>query len=465
MVLETSESRRDKFPIPGSVSMILGLLGAAGHEAYIAGGAVRDMLLGLVPHDFDISSSCSPDVTAKVLAGAGIRYLDNASVHGTVTAILEDGNIEITTFRVDGKYSDLRRPDSVTFAGSIEEDVRRRDFTVNSLYMDKDGTVRDITGGIKDLEAGLIRTVGDPEERFGEDALRILRAMRFSSRFGFRIDDETFAAMEKCAGELKQISAERIASELTGIVCGKDAPAVIRRCWKILSVIIPEIAVCHGFDQHSKFHDRDCLEHTLDVLGGIPLEQNEGSQPSRDPVLAMAALFHDLGKPECFKLDLNGTGHMKGHPETGKRIALRVLAGLRYPQAFVREVCTLVEFHDIFTPNDKSAVHRFLCACGPELYEKLKILQKADIMAHSELGKKRLARLKYMSGLADELKREGAVYQAKDLEISGNDIISLGCPEGPEVGNVLEMLFEKYLAGEIVNDRDELQKTAKDIIC
>ncbi|MBE7070219.1 MAG: CCA tRNA nucleotidyltransferase [Ruminococcaceae bacterium] len=465
MVLETSESRRDKFPIPGSVSMILGLLGAAGHEAYIAGGAVRDMLLGLVPHDFDISSSCSPDVTAKVLAGAGIRYLDNASVHGTVTAILEDGNIEITTFRVDGKYSDLRRPDSVTFAGSIEEDVRRRDFTVNSLYMDKDGTVRDITGGIKDLEAGLIRTVGNPEERFGEDALRILRAMRFSSRFGFRIDDETFAAMEKCAGELKQISAERIASELTGIVCGKDAPAVIRRCWKILSVIIPEIAVCHGFDQYSKFHDRDCLEHTLDVLGGIPLEQNEGSQPSRDPVLATAALFHDLGKPECFKLDLNGTGHMKGHPEAGKRIALRVLTGLRYPQAFVREVCTLVEFHDIFTPNDKSAVHRFLCACGPELYEKLKILQKADIMAHSELGKKRLARLEYMSELADELKREGAVYQAKDLEISGNDIISLGCPEGPEVGNVLEMLFEKYLAGEIVNDRDELQKTAKDIIC
>lgn len=465
MVLETSESRRDKFPIPGSVSMILGLLGAAGHEAYIAGGAVRDMLLGLVPHDFDISSSCSPDVTAKVLAGAGIRYLDNASVHGTVTAVLEDGNIEITTFRVDGKYSDLRRPDSVTFAGSIEEDVRRRDFTVNSLYMDKDGTVRDITGGIKDLEAGLIRTVGDPEERFGEDALRILRAMRFSSRFGFRIDDETFAAMEKCAGELKQISAERIASELTGIVCGKDAPAVIRRCWKILSVIIPEIAVCHGFDQHSKFHDRDCFEHTLDVLGGIPLEQNEGSQPSRDPVLAMAALFHDLGKPECFKLDFNGTGHMKGHPEAGKRIALRVLNGLRYPQAFVREVCTLIEFHDVYTPREMTEVHRFLCALGPENYGKLKILQKADIMAHSELGRKRIARLEYMSDIAEDLKQSGAVYRVKDLEIDGKDIISLGCPEGPRVGTVLDLLFEKYLSGEIVNNRDELLKTAKDIIC
>ncbi|MCR5287847.1 MAG: HD domain-containing protein [Saccharofermentans sp.] len=464
MVFEASERRTDKFPIPASVSMILGLFEASGHEAYIAGGAVRDMLLGLVPHDFDISSSCSPDVTAAILAGSGIRYLDNASAHGTVTAVLEDGNIEITTFRVDGKYSDLRRPDSVTFAGSIEEDVRRRDFTVNSLYMDKDGTVRDITGGISDLEAGLIRTVGDPEERFGEDALRILRAMRFASRFGFRIEDGTFAAMEKCADELRKISSERIAAELSGIICGKDAPGVIRRCWKILSVIIPEIALCHGFDQHSQFHDRDCLEHTLDVLEGIPLEEKEGSQPSRDLILAMSALLHDLGKPECFKLDLNGMGHMKGHPEASRRIAGRVLTELKYPAAFTRDVCKLVAFHDIFTPQDKSAVHRFLCELGPELYGKLKILQRADIMAHSELGRKRIRRLEYMSEIADGLMESGAVFAVKDLEISGSDVISLGCPEGPEVGKILNRLFERYLAGEISNKREILIKSVKEMI-
>ncbi len=464
MVSGVNEQRRGNYPIPSSVSMILGLLESSGYEAYIVGGAVRDMLLGLNPHDFDISSSSYPDETIRVLEAAGIRHIDNASVHGTVTAITDEGNIEITAFRVDGEYSDLRRPDSVRFTRSIEEDVRRRDFTVNSLYMEKDGSVKDITGGTEDLENGIIRTVGDPEERFGEDALRILRAMRFASRFGFQIEDDTFAAMEKCAGELNRISAERIATELTGIVCGMHASSVIRRCWKIMSVIIPEIALCHGFDQRTKFHDRDCLEHILTVLDGIPLEEHEGARPSRDPVLAMAALLHDLGKPECFRINANGVAHMKGHPEAGRRISERVLTGLKYPKRFTEEVCRLVEFHDVYTPPERPAVHKVLCKVGPDLYEKLKVLQKADIMAHSELGRKRLEKLEYMSVIADELKQSGAVFASKDLEISGDDIIALGCPKGPEVGKILDALFERYLAGDITNSRDLLIKSAKEMI-
>lgn len=444
--------------------MILGILESSGNEAYIVGGAVRDMLLGLTPHDFDISSSCSPDVTMKVLSDAGIRHLDNASIHGTVTAVTEEGNIEITTYRVDGSYSDMRRPDSVIFTRSIEEDVKRRDFTINALYMEKDGTVKDITGGVRDLEKGVIRTVGNPEERFGEDALRILRAMRFASRFGLEIEEQTFRAMEKCADELNRISAERIASELTGIVCGADAPAVIRRCWKILSVIIPEIAVCRGFDQQTKFHDRDLLEHILAVLDGIPLEKHEGAVPSRDPVLAMSALLHDLGKPECFRINANGVAHMKGHPEAGRRIAERVLTELRYPKRFTAEVCKLVELHDTFTLPERTAVHRFLCKCGPELYEKLKVLQKADILAHSDLGQRRLEKLEYMSEIAEELKASGAVYSASELDITGDDLISLGCPKGPEVGRILDILFEKYLSGEISNIREILLESAKETV-
>lgn len=444
--------------------MILGLLEASGHEAYIVGGAVRDMLLGFVPHDFDISSSCSPDVTMKVLSDAGIRHIDNASIHGTVTAVTDEGNIEITTFRVDGEYSDLRRPDTVRFTGKIEEDVKRRDFTVNALYLDKEGRVKDITGGTSDLEKGIIRTVGDPEERFGEDALRILRAMRFASRFGFEIEDKTFEAMEKCSVELRKISSERIATELTGIVCGACSPAVIRRCWKVLSVIIPEIAVCHGFDQQTKFHDRDCLEHILAVLDGIPTEKHEGSVPSKDPVLAMSALLHDLGKPECFRINANGVAHMKGHPEAGARIAERVLTELKYPKRFTADVCKLVAFHDVYTPPERTAVHKFLCKTGPDLYEKLKVLQKADIMAHSELGKMRLEKLEYMSEIAEELKKSGAVYSPSGLEITGKDIIGLGCPEGPEVGRVLDRLFEKYIKGEVANKRELLLESVKEII-
>ena len=451
------------FSLPGYVLKVLGLLEASGNEAYVAGGAVRDMLLDLTPHDFDIASSSSPEITAKVLSDAGIRFIDNASVHGTVTAVMPEGNIEITTFRVDGKYTDMRRPDSVLFAGSIEEDVRRRDFTVNSLYMDKEGNVKDITGGIADLEKGLIRTVGDPEERFGEDALRILRAMRFSSRFGFAIEDKTFEAMEKCAFELKNISAERIASELTGIVCGMYAPAVIRRCWRILAVIIPEIGVCHGFDQKSRYHNMDVLEHTLAVLEGIPAEKKDGAMPTKDPVLAMAALLHDLGKPECFRLGTDGIGHMKGHPEAGRKIAERVLTELRYPQRFTRDVCTLVALHDVFTPCERPAVHKLLCICGPDLYKKLAVLQEADILAHTEAGRARLTKLEYMKEIADELIESGAVYAVKDLEISGDDIIALGCPKGPEVGRILDILFEKYVSGEIVNSREILLKSAKDI--
>lgn len=464
MVSERDESTADDYRIPGSVLTVLGLLESAGYEAYIAGGAVRDMLLGYIPHDFDISSSCSPDITSKILAVSGIKTIDNASVHGTVTAVMPDGNIEITTYRVDGKYSDLRRPDSVLFTKSIEEDVRRRDFTINSLYMDKDCNVRDITGGTEDLKAGLIRTVGDPEERFGEDALRILRALRFASRYGFRIEDKTFTAMEKCAGELYKISAERIASELTGIVCGMNSPEVIRRGWKILSVVIPEIAVCHGFDQKSKFHDRDVLEHTLAVLDGIPSEKKDESLPAKDPVLAMAALLHDLGKPECFRINANGVGHMKGHPEAGRKIAERVLTELKYPRRFTCDVCTLVALHDVYTPPEKSAVHKLLCLCGPDLYDRLKILQKADILAHSELGMERLAKLEYMSEIADGLKKSGAVYAVKDLRITGEDVISLGCPKGPEVGKILDELFAKYISGGVENERDALLRVLKDII-
>ena len=445
--------------IPDYVSSILGLLEKEGHMAYVAGGAVRDIVLGTVPHDYDVATSARPEETLDIFRRAGLDYYDNGIKHGTVTAITSDGNVEVTTFREDGSYSDLRRPDEVSFKTTIEEDVRRRDFTINAMYMDADGVIHDPEGGQQDAAKHIIRTVGDPVARFEEDALRILRGIRFCSRLGFDIEPETLLAMETHCEELKKISGERIAAELTGIVTGKFAPQAIRTGWKVMSVIIPEIAVCRGFDQKSVFHDRDVLEHTLDVLSEIPFIEGQG----RDPELAMAALFHDLGKPECFVLE-DGEGHMKGHPLVSEKIAERVLTGLKCSKQFITNVCLLVRLHDTYLKPDRVTVHRFMCQYPMEILTKLKVLQRADILAHSPLGLNRLKRLDELNQISEDLKASGAIFDTTNLAIDGRDIISLGAKEGPVIGEILSQVFELYLDGKCPNSKEALIVEAKKLI-
>lgn len=446
--------------IPSYVSEILKLLESSGYDAFVAGGAVRDIVLGKNPHDYDIATSAKPSETVEVFKAAGIDFFDNAARHGTVTAVMPEGNLEITTFREDGSYTDLRRPDDVVFKNTIEEDVRRRDFTINAMYMDSAGRVYDPEGGQDDCAKSLIRTVGDPELRFGEDVLRILRGVRFSASLGFEIEQKTFLAMEAHAEELKSISGERIATELNGIVTGKYASQAIRKCWKILSVIIPEIAMCHGFDQRSGYHDKDVLEHTLSVLDNIPCADDG----MRDPELAIAALFHDLGKPECFVPDSDGVGHMKGHPRVSKRIAERVLNELKYPKQFIRNVCLLVDLHDTYVKTDRIEVHKFMSAYPSEILTKLQILQRADILAHSARGLLRLGHLEDLIRIGEELRSSGAVFDIKDLEIDGRDIILLGVNEGPMVGVILSEVFEHYLEEKCSNSRASLISDAQKVI-
>jgi len=419
---------------------------------------VRDIALGLVPHDFDVASSAYPEEIIEVLAGAGIKYVDMASKHGTVTAVTEEGNIEITAFRVDGKYTDLRRPDEVSFTRSIEEDVKRRDFTVNAMYLGRDGRIVDITGGMADLERGIIRAVGDPETRFTEDALRILRGLRFAAQFEFEIDGDTFAAMEKLAPNLKAVSGERIAVELKGLICAAGACDIIRKSYRILGVIVPELVACHGFEQHSKYHDRDVFEHTLSVLEGIPFREDmpEGTIPCRDAELAAAAILHDLGKPECFTMDEDGTGHMKGHPEASRKIAERVLGELKCSRSFTENVTGLVLLHDTFLKPGKYNVHKFMSEHPIPFLKKLTVLQRADILAHSEYGQNRMERLEALEKIAGELVAEGAVFSIKDLAIGGEDIIAAGLAEGPKIGVVLAEVFEAYMRGDVANTGDAL---------
>ena len=446
--------------IPAYVGDILRLIENEGFQAYVAGGAVRDIVLGTVPHDYDVATSAKPEQTIEIFRKAGINFYDNAAKHGTVTAVTDEGDVEVTTFREDGAYSDLRRPDEVIFKSSIEEDVRRRDFTINAMYMDADGSIHDPEGGQEDCGKHLIRTVGDPVARFEEDALRILRGIRFCSRLGFDIEEETLLAMETHSEELKKISGERIASELIGIVTGKYAPQAIRTGWKVLSVVIPEIAICRGFDQRSSYHDRDVLEHTLDVLSEIPYIEGLG----RDAELAMAALFHDLGKPECFKLDEDGTGHMKGHPLVSMAIAERVLTELKCSRQFISNVCLLVKLHDTYLKPDRIRVHKFMCQYPSDILNKLKILQRADILAHSPLGLERMCRLEELNKISEELIASGAVFDIKDLEIDGRDIIALGVKEGPEVGAVLSQVFYSYLEEKCPNSKELLIAEAKRLI-
>ena len=446
--------------IPDHVMNILGQIESSGFKAFVAGGAVRDTVLGKKPHDYDIATSAKPDDVIGIFRKEGISFFDNAVRHGTVTAVTGQGNVEVTTFRQDGTYSDLRRPDEVVFTATIEDDVRRRDFTVNAMYMDRYGVIHDPVGGQADCAKRLIRAVGNAGERFGEDALRILRALRFSSKLGFDIETETLRAMEEHAPELKQISAERIASELTGIVTGRHAAGAIRTGWKILSVVIPEIGICRGFEQRSKYHDRDVLEHILDVLDLIPFSEENG----KDPELAMAALFHDLGKPACFKLDEAGTGHMKGHPLISTVITDRVLNELKYPKQFITDVCLLVRLHDTYIKADRIEVHKFMSRYPEEILNKLKILQRADILAHSPLGQNRIKRLEELNSISEELRASGAVFSIKDLDIDGNDIIALGVRPGPDVGEVLEEVFGHYVEERCYNNKNSLINEAKKII-
>ena len=452
--------------LPRYVLQILTLIEEAGYEAYVVGGAVRDIALGLTPHDFDVASSAFPEEMIEILSAAGIRYVDMASRHGTVTAVTSEGNVEITTFRVDGEYSDLRRPDEVSFTRNIEEDVRRRDFTVNAMYLGRDGRICDVTGGLQDLECGVIRAVGEPEVRFTEDALRILRGLRFAAKYGFEIDEPTFEAMEKLSPNLRAVSGERIAEELEGLICAPGASDIIRRAYRILGVIIPELITCHGFEQHSRYHNRDVFEHTVAVLDGIPFKEDipEGVIPCRDAELATAAILHDLGKPECFVMNDDGIGHMKGHPEVSRRIASRVLSELKCPKEFTENVTGLVLLHDTFFEPDRYVVHRFMSEHPLSFLRKLAVLQRADILAHSEYGQNRLERLDALETIAADLVREGAVFSIKDLAVKGSDLIDEGVPEGPEIGRVLSEVFDAYMRGEVGNNAGELRTYVREHI-
>lgn len=442
-----------KVLIPKEIEYTLSVLNDAGHKAYIVGGCVRDAMMDREPTDYDVTTGALPDEVMRLFAED--KVIANGIKHGTVTVIHNGVHIEVTTFRKDADYSDGRHPDSVSFSESIEEDLSRRDFTINAMaYNDKDGII-DPFGGMHDIENKIIRTVGDPFDRFNEDSLRMLRALRFSSTLGFDIEGKTKEAILQKKNDIeKRVSKERIQKELEGILVGKHVESVLRDYVSVIGVTIPELIPMVGFDQKTPFHIYDVWEHTIRVVGGMPV----------DPVCRLAALFHDIGKPSSFLQGENGVGHFYGHPEVSYIMANDIMRRLKFDNATREAVISLVRWHDLRPELTDKAVRRVITKVSPELFDKWIAIKKADNRAQSPSVSDRMEQIEEVEKIGHRLIEEEGAMSLRTLNISGRDIMSLGVNEGPEVGRIMNILLEEVLEEKLPNMSDNLIARAKEII-
>ena len=430
------------YNIPDYVQKVLEVLESNGFEAYMAGGCIRDFIMNKVPHDFDIATNALPDETKKCFEG--YRIITNGEKHGTIAVIADGNTVEITTYRIDGNYSDSRHPESVEFSGNLLEDLSRRDFTVNAMALDKSGRLVDPFDGVKDIERKIIRTVGNPSDRFEEDALRIMRALRFASQLGFEIESETSNQIHKKAELLKKISAERIRDEFLKLLCGVNVTEILRCCCDVIEIFIPEIRDMYGFLQHTPYHKYDVWEHTICAVGNVRCQ----------PMLRMTMLLHDIAKPECFSSDEKGVGHFKGHAVFGAKKSEAILDRLRFSSKEKKLIRELIENHRNSYSCDTD-VKRMMNRVGPENFKLLLEVKKADDMAKGRAFEKDKKQIEFAAKKLDEILERGECYRISDMQINGNDLTELGF-SGKEVGKLLSMLLEMIVNNIIENDREKL---------
>lgn len=439
-----------KIGLSPNVQWIIKRLQDSGYDCYAVGGCVRDSLLGKTPHDWDFTTSALPDEIERVFTDC--KTVTVGKRYGTVAVILDGEPYEITTYRVDGDYSDARHPDEVRFSSRLSDDLARRDFTVNAMaYNDSDGLI-DLYGGQEDLRYGVIRCVGDPEKRFSEDALRILRALRFASVLGFSIESKTADAILRLRALLREIAPERISAELLKLLCGEKEDFILRRYRAVIAVLIPELQGTFDFEQHNKHHNRDVYRHIVAAVHNI--------EP--DPLLRVTLLFHDIGKPLAQTVDRHGECHYKNHPMIGAAMTEEILRRLCMPSAFIREVCTLIRYHDERMKPDTVQLKGYLRELGAERMERLCKIQRADILAQSMY--RRQEKLSTLDAVERELRRIlafGECYNLKMLAVSGSDLIHLGFYSGEAIGEILDALLDRVIAGELPNDKEALLRFAK----
>ena len=436
--------------LPAYVLRAIDRLEKNGFEAYVVGGAVRDELLGRRPHDYDICTDALVEQMTEIFSD--FTLVKSGARFGTLRVIINSNSLEITTYRSDGDYLDHRRPGSVEFGKSLKEDLARRDFTINAIaYNPKTGYV-DYNNGQADLQSRVVRCVGEPSKRFSEDALRILRAVRFAAKLEFTVDARTEIAALDNKELLKNLSAERVRDELSGFIVCKNAGVLLLRYRELFFQIIPELAPCDGFDQHNPNHNHDVLGHIAETVNRIGPEL----------VLRLAALLHDIGKPPCFTMD-NGRGRFFGHMEVSAEMARGIMTRLHYSAKLIDTVCILVENHDKPYYNTPQSARRWLNRMGSKNVLYLVKLKKADCLAHDPSYHNRLYRIASFRRAVTEALQRNDCYSLSRLAVGGRDINSaLGLEPGRYTGEILEHLLNLIIEGEADNNKQELMALAKE---
>ena len=433
-----------KIQLPEKVNMIISTLQTHGYEAYAVGGCVRDSILGRIPDDWDITTSATPLETKQLFK----RTFDTGIEHGTITVLIDKEAFEVTTYRVDGKYEDSRHPSEVTFTRSLREDLLRRDFTINAMaYNDAEGLV-DIFGGIEDLQNKTIRCVGNARERFGEDALRILRAVRFAAQLGFEIEEETREGIIELAPTLANISAERIQVELIKMLVSPN-PGLLRTAYElgITKVILREFDELMKTTQETPHHMYTVGEHTLKAI--------ESVRP--DKILRLTMLFHDIAKPKMKTIDEKGVAHFKMHDVEGVGMTKTILRRLKFDNDTLGKVTKLVQFHDYRIPAEPKRVRRAMNKIGEELFPYYLEVRTADTLAQSEyLREEKLQNIRDMKVCYHEILEKKECVSLKDLAVTGSDLIADGMKPGKEIGFVLNQLLEMVLENPQLNTKARL---------
>ena len=433
--------------IPQSVQFCIDTLENAGFAAYLVGGCVRDAYLNLIPHDFDLCTNALPEQTEAVFSDH--KLVLAGKKHGTIGVVTDTGVVEITTFRTEGGYTDCRHPQWVEFVPDIEADLARRDFTVNAMAYSPSRGFADPFGGREDLDKGILRAVGDPSARFEEDALRILRGIRFASRYNLSVEEKTRQAMFDLAPRMESLARERVFEEVNRFLQLAKAEDLLTFA-PILAAVIPELEQTLGFDQHSPHHAYDVFTHIAYVTAAVPSE----------PALRWAALLHDVGKPATFTTDETGRGHFYAHAQVGAEIANTILLRLKAPTQLREEAVLLISQHMTKLEPEKRFLRRCLNRLGSDRVERLLQLQEADMGSKGTGKQDQRLQFSQVRALLAEIKAENACLQLKDLAVNGNDLLALGLT-GKQIGETLNSLLEQVMDDVLPNDRSVLLEAAK----